>query len=138
MAFATSQFVREQGSHMKVYLAARYHRLGELRRYADELQRMGHSVTSRWLKANSPASGSLDEPEWAELAQHDVEDAMAADAVVLFAEGERGGGGGRHVEFGIGLGLGKRLIVVGRAEHLFHTLPAVEVYRDWEAAISAL
>jgi hypothetical protein len=41
--------------------------------------------------------------------------------------------GGRHVEFGMAYAWGKRLIVVGPREHVFHALPLVEHYPDWAA-----
>ena len=34
---------------MKIYLAARYSRMEELRGYADELAAAGHVITSRWI-----------------------------------------------------------------------------------------
>ena len=100
---------------MRVYIAARYRRRDEVKRCAEDLQRLGHQVTSRWLHGHDVAPGPLDNPSWAAIAQEDVEDTLAADTVISFADARRGGGGGRHVEFGIGLGTGKRLIVVGQA-----------------------
>ena len=41
--------------------------------------------------------------------------------------------GGRHAEFGIALALGKRVIVIGPRENVFHALPAVERYESWAA-----
>jgi hypothetical protein len=38
------------------------------------------------------------------------------------------GRGGRHVEFGAAVATGKRLIVVGHRENLFHHLPGVEFF----------
>ena len=123
---------------MRIYLAARYRRLDEMRRYANDLLTRGHQVTSRWLQGDHQAPGALNDPSWADIAQEDVDDVLAADAVVSFAEPDRGGGGGRHVEFGIGLASGKRLLVVGQAEHLFHTVQPVEVYASWPDALEAL
>ena len=123
---------------MKVYLAGRYRRLDEIRRCADDLRESGHQVTSRWVLERHTAPGPLDHPSWAALAQNDVDDTLAADAVISFTEAERGGGGGRQVEFGMGLALGKRLILVGPREHLFHTLPGVEVYATWGEALDGL
>ena len=123
---------------MKVYLAARYHRIDELTSYSNELQNMGHQVTSRWLQGSHQVPGSLNDQRWATIAEEDVEDVAAADTVVCFTEADRGGGGGRHVEFGMGLAWGKRMLVVGEVEHLFHTLPAVEVHRTWSDAFHSL
>jgi hypothetical protein len=45
----------------------------------------------------------------------------------------------RHTEFGIGLALGKRLILVGEhREHVFHYLPVVEVYETWALCLLVL
>lgn len=46
--------------------------------------------------------------------------------------------GGRHVEFGLAVGRGKRCIVVGPRENVFHLLPTVEHYADWAAALESL
>lgn len=123
---------------MRIYLAARNYRLDELRGYADDLRTMGHEVTSRWLQGRHQAPASLDHPQWASIAQEDVDDLAAADALISITEPSRGGGGGRHVEFGLGLAWGKRMLLVGAAENLFHTLPSVEAYPTWEAALAGL
>ncbi|MCE2463247.1 MAG: hypothetical protein J4F46_04945 [Dehalococcoidia bacterium] len=123
---------------MRIYLAARNYRLDELRGYADDLRTMGHQVTSRWLQGRHQAPGSLDHPQWPGIAQEDVDDLAAADAVISITEQVRGGGGGRHVEFGLGLAWGKRMLLVGAAENLFHTLPSVEAYPTWEDALAGL
>ena len=124
---------------MRIYLAARYHRLRELRSYADELRALGHHVTAHWIERRQEAPGPLDHPSWAGIAQQDVQDISESDAVIIFAEPHRvEEGGGRHTEFGMGLAWGKRMVVVGRAEHLFHTLPSVEVYPTWRDALRGL
>ena len=85
---------------MRIYLAARYRRQGELRRRAEELSALGHEVTARWIHGFHRAAGGLDDPLWPKIAQEDVDDVAAADAVVCFLESNGGGGGGRHAEFG--------------------------------------
>lgn len=123
---------------MRIYLAARYRRREELRRHAEDLSALGHDVTSRWILGGHSVSGGFDDPTWARLAQEDADDVAAADAVVCFLEPGGGGNGGRHVEFGMALAWGKRTIVVGEPEHLFHTLPSVEAYATWAEALDAL
>lgn len=125
---------------MKIYLASRYSRREQMRSVRDELQRLGHTVTTRWLDTEWPGDergSSAVPPEYlTEYAIKDVEDVMAADCVISFTEdGRTPGLGGRHVEFGIAVALGKRLIVVGYRENIFHHLPQVEFYdRQWELA----
>ena len=123
---------------MRIYLAARYRRRPEMQRRAEELSALGHHVTSRWIRGSHSVSDGLDDPSWTSFAQEDFEDVAAADAVVCFLEPGGGGSGGRHAEFGMALGQGKRTIVVGEPEHLFHTLPSIEAYPTWAKALEAL
>ena len=109
-----------------------------MRRRAGELTALGHEITSRWIRGSHSVSGGFDDPLWARYAREDFDDVAAADAVVCFLEPGGGGSGGRHVEFGMALAWGKRTIVVGEPEHLFHTLPSVRVYPTWADALDAL
>ena len=123
---------------MRIYLAARFRRIDEMRRYADDLRALGHQVTSRWVRGHHDVPSGLADPSWSEIAGEDVEDVAAADAVICFSEPHRGGGGGRHAEFGMAVAWGKRTIVIGGAEHLFYTLPSVEIYPTWQDALEGL
>ena len=123
-----------------VYFAARYVRLSELNRYRAELEALGFDVTSRWLTvaAREPGAAYSDD-EWRSLALIDQEDVLAADTVVCFSEEQgAGGNGGRHVELGMALALGKQVIVIGRREHIFHRLPEVTVVESWPEALRLL
>lgn len=127
------------------YLASRYSRYAEMQGVRDTLEVFGHKVTSRWIDLHGGTqerSYTVEElnngaEQCAELAIHDYEDIQAADAVASFTCGS-GGKGGRHVEFGMAVALGKRLIVVGPREHVFHTLPQVEWYPNWSRWVMAL
>lgn len=61
---------------------------------------------------------------------------MGAELQINFTEPPRSNAsrGGRHVECGIGLATGARIIVVGYRENIFHWLPRVEFCESWEAA----
>ncbi len=119
---------------MRIYLASRFTRMMEMREYREQLHDDGHVVTSRWLD-EQPGEGDKYHPEaWPGIALVDVEDVRRADALVAFTELPRTWTrGGRHVEFGMGLGLGKYLFVIGPIENVFHALPGVGVYPDWES-----
>lgn len=128
---------------MKVYLAARYSRFPEMQGYAAQLVKRGHEVTARWILGDHElrSEGQSDADAWAvRWAQEDWDDLVAADVVVNFTEGpgEVPGRarGGRHVELGAALALGKRVIVVAHRENVFHHLPQVEFAADWEAALT--
>jgi hypothetical protein len=74
------------------------------------------------------------------FAQEDWADLLAADIVVSFTETPRSSNsrGGRHVEFGAGLALGKPCLVVGPRENVFHCLPDVVVHEHWWQALAGL
>lgn len=131
---------------MIFYLAARYSRRLELCGYRSELEKLGHSVPERWLNGEHQvhggeavqaieSDGSVPVGQAVLFAEDDVEDLLASDVLVAFTESPRtplASRGGRHVEFGIALGLRRagvsahRIYVVGPAENVFHALPEVE------------
>ena len=130
---------------MKIYLAARYSRNDEMRGVRDVLEALGHKVTSRWIDqhgGNLPESIVAEklnaEPgECSKYAFIDLQDLKAADTVISFTSAGGGGKGGRHIEFGVALGLGKDVIIVGPRENVFHTLPQIEHYPDWAHLVMA-
>jgi hypothetical protein len=108
---------------MKIYLAARYGRAAEMCKVRTELQKYGHEITSHWI------DGLHNADQDSRYAQEDFDDVVLCDAVVSFTGDPNGRSrGGRHVEFGVGLALRKRMIIVGPRENVFHRLPVVEVY----------
>lgn len=128
-------------SSLKIYLAGRFGRREQLKAVRQALWIAGHTVTSRWLdtewERTSEKESSVAPPEYrAKYALIDMEDLLAADVVISFTEepdslsGKRGG---RHVEFGIAAQAGKRLIVVGWRENIFHHLPQVEFHASVHA-----
>ena len=127
------------------YLASRYSRHPEMRAVRWALASAGIAVTSRWIDCHTDVVGDFtssftveflnDHPDLsAPLGRHDLDDIDPADIVISFTTGD-GGKGGRHVEFGYGLALGKRCIVVGPREHVFHTLAEVEWVPDTDALL---
>lgn len=123
-----------------VYLAARYARIDEMRSIAESFRGRGIFVTSRWLKEGVDPNHSIRtlSAEYMQTsARHDLEDIDAADYLVLFSEDpdEKFVRGGRHVEFGYALAKGKKIIVVGPKENIFHYEPNVlHTTFSWHAA----
>jgi hypothetical protein len=112
---------------MRIYIAARYDRRFEMLGVAAEMNRAGHDVTSRWIEGGRGGDPAIT------AAVEDVEDLTRADCLVTFSEEpERhvpwAARGGRHVEFGLALAMGKRVCLVGPRENVFHHLLRVEVY----------
>jgi len=142
---------------MRVYLASRYGRREELCGYRGILMAQGVEVGARWLDGEhqlTPVSQHLGNEgaaliesqgqghdalrQW--FALQDLEDIVACSTVISFTEppGTKATRGGRHVEFGYALALGKRMMVVGPRENLFHWAPGVEVYATFEEARKAI
>jgi len=132
---------------MKFYLAARYSRHEEMRGVRDELEGLGHTVTSRWIEAPEGRYGRgsftpqqlADDPLYcSDVAARDIADIKAADAMISFTEADGGGKGGRHVELGMAAALGKDLYVVGPREHVFHCIPGVRCFWNWDRLVMYL
>ena len=127
-------------------MAARYDRREEIVGYAEELRNAGYEVNSRWLLGTHqihkgaekvdamkhPENGVTLESR--PFAQDDVEDVINCDVLIFFSElpEARSKRGGRHVEFGMALALGKTIIIIGKRENVFHTLPNILRYDTWE------
>lgn len=111
---------------MKIYLAGNTSRAFELRTYASMLETRKHIITSRWLwYATTPSIQTV--------AEHALENITMSDAVICFTRDKQGSRkrGGRHVEFGIGLALGKRVFIVGDQENVFHHLKHVRHFDEF-------
>lgn len=129
---------------MKVYLAAPYASRPTVAAYADELRHIGITVTSSWLAetheinaGTEKAATALTDEQVAEHAATDLREVRESDLLVLFTAASVGveGGGGRHVETGAALALGKPVVVVGDPENVFHRIGSqATVVADWHAA----
>jgi nucleoside 2-deoxyribosyltransferase len=103
---------------LKVYLAAQFKQINEMRKYAEELRAEGIEIVSRWLEEKVSPNISLKEmtpDECKRTAEVDLEDIQNADVFVLFTvdPDEPTKRGGRHFESGVAFALGKPTIFVG-------------------------
>jgi len=69
-----------------------------------------------------------------QIATTDLDEVAQADAVIVmsYPHGTSHRGGGRWVELGYGLGLGKQGFVIGHYENVFCHHPSVKVYPSLE------
>ena len=120
---------------MRVYLAARWERQEEMQRYSEQLRAEGIEVVSAWTEIDSPSSDGytgIARDHRALQAMMDVQQLVSANVLVLFSDvGNPDPRGEKHVESGIALALGKRVLLVGSAENVFHSLPDVEHFPGW-------
>lgn len=74
------------------------------------------------------------------FARDDFRDVSMCDLCISFTEVPRSdkGRGGRHVEFGVALGMMKRVWIVGPRENIFHWLEDVRQFDTWEECRAAL
>jgi hypothetical protein len=121
-----------------VYLAGRYSRQAELLKVAEVLDGYDIDVNSRWLFGDHEMRTG-DHSTNARYATEDLEDIRRADVLVAFSEPSTvwpivnctsPGRGGRHVELGFALGIGRHVAVVGPVENVFCDLPVVAHFTD--------
>lgn len=120
---------------MKLYIAAPWVRQSETRDRAEQLKSLGIEVTSRWLTEDPEAEQTPTYQQ--ERALIDLEDIRAADYFVLLAEHDSRTGG-KHFETGYAYAIGKRVLVVGRHENVFHHLPEIVYVSSWDNAMTKL
>ena len=128
-----------------IYIAARFSRRPECNALAHKLQALGHTITSRWVRPGDDqviptgTSAQAADAERRRFAMEDVEDVLACNWMISLMEEPRSNTrGGRHIEFGMALGLGKRLTIIGPRETVFHHLDAVEHFDSVEAFLESL
>lgn len=125
----------------KWYFAGQFARLEELRSKAVSARALADLIVmSRWLNQNPSsgyAGGSADTGRG--FAERDLEDIMAADGFLFFAEDPTIGipRGGRHIEMGYALAVGKVIEVIGPVENVFHMLEDIVHYTTFEEWLEA-
>ena len=132
---------------MRVYLAAPYQMKDVISDRAAELRAMGITVTSSWLVepwGPKTQMHELTHEEHQRYAINDVQDIADSDVLVYQPDVTKTIiRAGRHVEFGIAIGIGLTrdlpILVVGEdRENIFHHYPQVTHYRTWEETKAAL
>ena len=129
---------------LTLYVAADYRRQPEARALLEAAEATGlYEATCRWATLGEPGEGmggTVPEDQAAfavAAAKMDMVDVEAAQVVVQLTTGELCRGG-RQVELGLALAQGKRVLVVGPLEHVFHHHPLVAQVSDQEHAVTWL
>ena len=127
--------VEDVARDVTIYLAAPFELISVMGVLAADLTRAGFTIRASWLLAD-PDDLDL----YAADALRDLTDIDAADIVVVANPPEyyRSGSGGRHVEMGYALALGKPVVLWGHPSNVFHLLPDVRVVTDRQALPDAL
>lgn len=96
---------------MKYYIATKLENHAEHNRLRDILNSMGHECTYDWSVHGPVYKEGLGRVE--EIAQLEHQGVFDADAVIMLWPGGRG----THVEIGMGIALGKSVIIVSSVEN---------------------
>jgi hypothetical protein len=120
---------------MRVYIASHCRWAGLYA--AARFEQLGHEVTARWLHEPFGATGDYSEAERQRIARMDADDVARADALVLIAGPDKYSGG-KFIEAGIAIGMGKRVVIIGRRENMLLWLPEIECFNTPEDAARAL
>ena len=118
-----------------IYLAGRFSKRFLHQGYRGELQRRGHTVTSRWIDIATENEGDA-----LKCARIDLEDLNLSDTVIAFGDVPRStrSRGGHWVEYGYALASGHRIMLVEYRENIFGHLPEIEFFDSWPKALDAL
>lgn len=119
---------------MKVYVAS--HCRWAACHVASELKGE-HEIVSTWHESEFLPTNEKNENERGKIATADLNEIAESDALVLVSGPDRYPGG-KFVEAGIAIGLGKRLVVIGRRENMLLWLPSIKCVSDPAQASSAL
>lgn len=105
----------------KIYLAAASYRQKEIRNNHRKLERRGFEVVSSWVFMRSLGEVA----KFSSEAKRDLQQIDEADLVIAFTEDpktKKYTTGGRHVETGYAIAKGKKILIVGPRENVFHYL----------------
>ena len=119
---------------MKLYIAS--HSQDEGRAAAKLCEQAGHEVVSSWLHEDWNKTTYSDAQRIA-IAGRDESEVRMCDALLLLASPRRVAGG-KFVEAGIAIGLGKRVYVAGHRENMLMWHPYVERFDSVEDFLTSL
>lgn len=122
---------------MKIYLAAPWVQRDAARETSIAFEVAGHEITEKWW---DHVEVDLDDPEnHPELERQALKDVLGVASADLIVVLQLEKSEGKAVETGLGLALGKPVLVVGPRGNLFHFLTDfVEVVSDVETAITRI
>lgn len=121
----------------KVYIAASFTRRKEAAALRRQLAAAHHLVLSRWLDVESDDYDNTPMSKMQQYAAMDLEDLFKSEALVCLT-GDKASRGGRHAEVGAALATGKRVILLGPREQIFHWHPCVRVVTRFKELLEVL
>jgi len=120
---------------MNIYVAA--HDQKRAISCAEQLEKAGHNIFCKWLTVPFLKTEEHTEAERFAIAQRNADEIAKCDALVLLESHDRVPGG-KFVEAGLGLGLGKRVFLIGRRENMMMWHPQIRQYDSMDALLRAI
>ncbi len=109
---------------MKLYIAAPFNNREKSLEYKARLEAYGHTITARWLTDHHEKYEDMNLDTLAKEARVDLEDILAADAVLLMNTYPCSPG--RMFEFGFAVAFGRPVLIYGdTTKTVFAHLPGV-------------
>jgi len=122
---------------LRIYLASNHQSQDRLKIVKEMLLERGHTVCSNWLtEGTAQAMEVLTEDQRQLFSYRDLGEILSADLLILDTR-EQSVSGGREVEYGAALALGKLVWRVGPARNVFHSIPR-RSFDSWSEALEAL
>lgn len=108
-----------------------------MRKIRDSLVRLGHTICSNWLSEdNAQSLPELSTKRRQMYSYRDIGEVVSADILIIDTN-EESCSGGREVEYGMALALGKPVWVVGPVRNIFHSV-CRQRFDDWQMALKEL
>jgi nucleoside 2-deoxyribosyltransferase len=118
-----------------IYIAGAFHRRGEFRNYAADLEAAGHLVVSRWLSETRELKSRA-----VASARRDIEDLRRSTCLIAILDPPRSTRtrGGHFHELGFFHALDRPIIICGSRTHVFTHLPEFHFFPDWPSCLASL
>lgn len=123
---------------MRVYLASNFQSQKRMMKVREALENIGVTVCNGWLEPGVDAQDfeQLSPEQRAMYSYRDIGEIVTVDLLIMDTQ-EQSTSGGREVEYGMALALGKPVWIVGPTRNIFHTV-ARRQYDDWEQVVGDL
>ena len=126
---------------MKFYIAAKFKARHRIKIHNQRIESLGLANTCPWFlmdtddSADEDSLGGYSKEESAVMADRDLSAVREADIFIIDTI-DVSETGGREVELGVALILGKVILHVGPIRNLFHMHPGVSHFLSWDQLIS--
>jgi hypothetical protein len=122
---------------MKVYISS--HDIEQAREVATALEQAGHMVVSNWHIGTHSMKRTADmtDEEMRDKSRANEGNIALCEMLVLISSQEKVPGG-KFVEAGMALGMGKRVTVVGRYENMMLRHPRAKLVNSIEELVASL